>query len=313
MADIKKFEGALDQMIHLMMDMQESLSEESPQETPQETPPQVEAQSAPIVKEDMDSFEELKTALMSDKWPEAVNPNLICDPESKQDKVERSRGIIELLIEEDLKGLNFLDVGCGEGHCAYLSTEYGTQKSVGFDIKEYPSWQEFDPKDNFHATTNFEEVKSHGPFDVITLFDVVDHVKGMDAASLLQACKSVLKKDGKIYLRCHPFISRHATHLYHDMNKAYIHLVFTPDELKQLVPNSKYEEESTGVVYPIKTYVDYTKAAGLNVINRRDITENVEPFFKIPKIAERIMKNTNMNSFPEFQMSIQFIDFVLGN
>ena len=86
MADIKKFEGALDQMIHLMMDMKESLSEESPQETPQETPPQVEAQSAPIVKEDMDSFEELKTALMSDKWPEAVNPNLICDPESKQDK-----------------------------------------------------------------------------------------------------------------------------------------------------------------------------------------------------------------------------------
>jgi len=208
MADIKKFEGALDQMIHLMMDMKESLSEDSPQDAPQEEV-QFQAQEIPPANksENLDSFEELKNALESEKWPEAVNPNLICDPESKQDKVERGRGIIELLIEEDLKGLSFLDVGCGEGHCAYLSTEYGTQKSVGFDIKEYPSWKEFDQKDNFHTTTNFEEVKSHGPFDVITLFDVVDHVKGMDAASLLQACKSVLKNDGKIYLRCHPFVS----------------------------------------------------------------------------------------------------------
>jgi hypothetical protein len=88
--------------------------------------------------------------------------------------------------------------------------------------------------------------------------------------------------------------------------------VFTPDEIKQLVPNSKYEEESTGVIFPIKTYVDYVAAAGLNVINRRDITEKVEPFFKIPKIAERIMQNTNSNSYPEFQLTIQFIDFVLG-
>lgn len=309
MADLKKFEGALDQMIHLMMDMKESLSEGD--KAPE---PEVKVQSAeptPVV-EDYDGFEQLKKALESDKWPEAVNPNLICDPNSQQDKVERGRGIIELMIEEDLKELKFLDAGCGEGQCAFLSTEYGTQVSVGFDIKKHDSWKDFEKKDNFHITTDFEEVKKHGPYDVITVFDVIDHIKGMEPTTFLQACKSVLADNGKIYMRCHPFVSRHATHLYHELNKAYVHLVFTPEELKRLVPDSKYAEESTGVTRPLKTYGEYIEQAGLKIINRRDITEKIEPFFKIPKIAARIMDRTEFGSFPEFQLSIQFIDFVLG-
>ncbi len=307
MANLKKFEGALDQMIHLLMDMKESLSEGN--ETPE---PEVKAQSVEPTSEDYDNFEQLKKALNSDKWPEAVNPNLICDPDSQQDKVERGRGIIELMIEEDLKGLKFLDAGCGEGHCAFLSTEYGTKASVGFDIKEYNSWNNFEKKDNFHLTTDFEEVKKHAPYDVITIFDVIDHIKGMEVVTFLQACKSILADNGKIYMRCHPFVSRHATHLYHELNKAYVHLVFSPEELKQLVPNSIHTEESTGVTRPLQTYSDYIEAAGLKVTNRRDITEKIEPFFKIPKIAERIMKHTKFDNFPEFQLSIQFIDYVLG-
>lgn len=309
MADLKKFEGALDQMIHLMMDMKDSLSEGDKSPEPE---PEVKSQSVEPTAEDYDSFEQLKKALNSDKWPEAVNPNLICDPDSQQDKVERGRGIIELMIEEDLKGLKFLDAGCGEGHCAFLSTEYGTKTSVGFDIKEYNSWNNFEKKDNLHLTTDFEEVNKHGPYDVITIFDVIDHIKGMEVVTFLQACKSVLTDNGKIYMRCHPFVSRHATHLYHELNKAYVHLVFSPEELKQLVPDSKYAEESTGVTHPIATYNNYIETAGLKVTNRRDITEKIEPFFKIPKIAERIMKHTEFESFPEFQLSIMFIDYVLG-
>lgn len=310
MADLKKFEGALDQMIHLMMDMKESLSDGD--ESPEQEVKVQSAKPAPAVVEDYDGFEQLKEALESDKWPEAVNPNLICDPNSQQDKTERGRGIIELMIEEDLKGLKFLDAGCGEGQCAFLSTEYGTQVSVGFDIKEHDSWKGFEKKDNFHLTTDFEEVKNHGPYDVITVFDVIDHIKGMDPVVFLQACKSILADNGKVYMRCHPFVSRHATHLYHELNKAYVHLVFSPEELKQLVPDSKHAEESTGVTRPLRTYSEYIEKAGLKIINRRDITEKVEPFFKIPKIAERIMKRTEFSSFPEFQLSIQFIDFVLG-
>ena len=64
---------------------------------------------------------------MSDRWPEAVNPNLICDINSDEDKSERGRGIIDILIEEDLKDLKFLDFGCGEGHCPAIATEYARE------------------------------------------------------------------------------------------------------------------------------------------------------------------------------------------
>ena len=312
MSDPKKFEGALDQMIHLLMDMKESLSDDEKKPEP-ETESEVKVQSVEPVSEDYDGFEQLKKSLESSKWPEAVNPNLICDPNSEQDKIERGRGIIELMIEDDLKGLKFLDAGCGEGHCVSLSTEYGTQISVGFDIKTYDSWSNFKKKDNFHLTTDFEEVKKHGPYDVITIFDVIDHIKGMEPVTFLQACKSVLASNGKIYMRCHPFVSRHATHLYHELNKAYVHLVFSPEELKQLMPNSKYMEESIEVTRPMSTYGNFISDAGLKISNRRDITEKPEPFFKIPKIAERIMKHTKFDKFPEFQLSIQFIDYVLRN
>lgn len=310
MADINKLNQSFDQMIQLMMQMKDSLNDElAAQQKPEPKP-----EPKPVVVEqkalNLDSFEKVKEAFNSDKWPEAVNPNLICDPTSDTDKIERGRGIIELMIEEDLKDLNVLDYGCGEGHCAHLAADYKTANSVGFDITENDSWKTLQ-KEGVTLTTSFEQVKENGPYDIIILFDVIDHIKGENPIAMLKKAKSLLKEEGKIYMRCHPFMSRHATHLYHTVNKAFAHLVFTPEELKQLAPNVPYFEENIGVKFPLKTYHDYISQAGLRSINRRDITEKVEPFFKIPKIAERIMKNTEFDQFPEFQMKLQFIDFVL--
>lgn len=311
MADIDKLNKSFDQMIQLMMQMKDSLNDEP---VAQQKPPKPQAGLDSVTEEqkssNLDNFEKIKEAFNSDKWPEAVNPNLICDPTSETDKVERGRGIIELMIEEDLKNLKVLDYGCGEGHCAHLAADYKTATSVGFDIVKSSSWDALQ-KEGVILTTDFGQVKENGPYDIIILFDVIDHIKGDDPVSILEKVKSVLKEGGKVYMRCHPFMSRHATHLYHAANKAYIHLVFDAEELKQIVPNAPYFEENIGVKYPLKTYHDYISQAGLRSINRRDITEKVELFFKIPKIAERIMKNTEFDQFPEFQMGLQFIDFVL--
>jgi hypothetical protein len=65
------------------------------------------------------------------------------------------------------------------------------------------------------------------------------------------------------------------------------------------------------VTRPLMTYDNFIKGAGLKIESKREITEKIEPFFKIPKVAERIMKNTEFEFFPEFQMSLQFIDYVL--
>ena len=302
MADTQKINEAIDQMIKALNEFKTTLGTQKPIVTTQE--------SETKKPEEMDDFESLKTALLSDKWPEAVNPNLICQPDSESDKMERGRGIVELMIEEDLKDLKVLDFGCGEGQCAYVSTEYSPKLVVGYDIKQSQTWTGYS-KENLLFTTNFQDVMDKGPYDVIVLFDVIDHAKNEDATSILKKAQSVLSDNGKIYMRCHPFTSRHATHLYHDINKAYIHLVFSPEEVKQLVPSSKYVEQNNGVTRPIASYSKFIESASLQVVTRRDIISKVEPFFKIPKLAERIIKHTQFDEFPEFQMSMDFLDYVL--
>jgi len=281
-------------------------------QVPQQIQPQTQAPQPQTQSTNSDEFESLKQALNSEKWPEAVNKNLICDPNAEKDKIERGRGIIELMIDEDLKGRKVLDLGCGEGHCAFLASDYEPTISVGYDIKEHPHWRNFEERPSVLLTTNFGVVNDNGPYDVIILFDVIDHVKNETPQQLLQKAKDLLAPKGRIYMRCHPLTSRHATHLYHDLNKAYVHLVFTKNELNQLVPNSNHFEENIGPVYPIQKYVELIEKAGLKEVSRRDVRENPEEFFKIPKIADRIKQITGHDEFPEFQMSLQFVDYVLS-
>ncbi len=306
MTDIQKLKDSIDILMSALTTFKQSLPTDS----------NVSAQTInyvpPTAPEDYSDFESLKKALESNKWPEAVNPNLICQHAEESDKLERGKGIIDLMVEEDLSNLKFLDFGCGEGQCSLASTEHSTAISVGYDVKKFDTWDRY-LHDKLLFTTDFDKVIEEGPYDVIIIFDVLDHAKVEDPTAILKKAKSVLAPEGAIYMRCHPFISRHGTHLYHELNKAFAHLVFTPSELEMLVPEPKWTEDSIGVTFPIKTYGEFITNAGLNILSRREVTERVESFFKIPKIAERIMRNTSMPSFPEFQMGIQFIDYKLGN
>ena len=120
--------------------------------------------------------------------------------------------------------------------------------------------------------------------------------------------------DGTVYMRCHPYCSRHATHLYNELNKAYVHLIFTEEELRKIYQelNLEYKKENNiKVLFPLKNYSELIHSAGLRVENKSEITDRVENFFKIPKIAERIMKNNGYGAFPEFQMGVSFVNYVI--
>jgi len=268
-------------------------------------PVQVQSTEPAVQVADSD-FENLKKALYSDKWPNAVNPNLICDSTSDADKKERGIGILELVIEEPIKTGKFLDFGCGEGHCAAAAVEIlGCSSSVGYDTKKF-NWPTVA---NTTFTTSYEEITQLGHYNAILMFDVLDHASGETPAELLKKAADVLAPDGCIYMRCHPWMSRHATHLYHKINKAYAHLVFTEDELRQL--SDYVPENNIKAAYPVVTYEKIIKESGLKIKTQRNITEKVDNFFKVPKLAERIMLNTGHKSYPEFQMGLQFIDYVL--
>lgn len=312
MADIQRFETALDKMVELLVEMKKSLKEE-----PAATKITAQATHTPalprIPKESpkLNDFSDLKAAVLSSDWPPAVNPTLICDVTSDKDKFERARGIIELMVAENLKGRSFLDYGCGQGHVARIAADQAPTVSVGYDIQKHEKWgdlQQF----NVALTDDFEFVKSQGPYDVVTLFDVIDHLEQEDALTVLERIKGVLKEDGKLYMRCHPWSSRHATHLYHSFNKAFVHVIFTEDELKEILPPNSKQDQCRKLIRPLATYCGEIAKAGLVELSRREITSKVEPFFQAPIIAERIKNNMEATTFPTFQLGLEFVDFVVG-
>lgn len=256
----------------------------------------------------MTDFAELHNILLTDQWPVAVPPLSIGYTE--EDKLNRASGILDIMISEDLENKRFLDFGCGEGHVAYLAADEGVTVSVGYDIAAQ-NWENLTPaKPNNYLTTSFDEVKSRGPYDIILVNDVIDHTD-QDVVGILTNLKNVLTDNGHLVIKCHPFTSRHATHLYKDLNKAYMHLVFTEQELEKIF-NGKKGIYNRRIVRPLMTYKDFFEKAGFKVIEERITPKSqVEAFFKTPTIANRIMKNIGFDSFPEFQMSMDFIDFFL--
>jgi 2-polyprenyl-3-methyl-5-hydroxy-6-metoxy-1,4-benzoquinol methylase len=267
-------------------------------------------------KEDDESikeFEELKKLLESEEWPEAVLDFQIVDESSEEEKMDRAEGIVDILIDENLENKKFLDFGCGEGHMAkYASKEAAI--SIGFDInkskKSKFNWEKLEEK--MLLTTDFKKVEQQAPYDIILIYDVLDHTD--NPIEVLSKAKSLLSENGKIYLRTHPWCGRHGGHLYRQKNKAFVHVVFSDDELKKL--GLVYEEKTNKVTHPIASYkLNFIKEAGLNIVSDEIENQEVEDFFeKNPIISKRIKKIIEVDkgkAFPKFQLQQCFHDYVL--
>lgn len=253
-------------------------------------------------------FDELKLLLHSDIWPQAIPSELICDTTSEEDKINRANGILNIIIQQSLKDKKFLDFGCGEGHIVKESIGQNTTLSVGYDINQQGTleWEGVD--DKFLLTTNFDRVMDKGPFDIILLYDVLDHCE--NPVETLKQIKTVCKKDTTIYVRCHPWCSRHGGHLYNQINKAWVHLIFTKDELEKM---GYKVEKINKTLFPIATYTNYFKISEFSVVGEPDIQRtNIEDFFKQNElVVKRLATIFGKPKFPEFQMSQDFLDFVI--
>lgn len=235
--------------------------------------------------------------LESDEWPAACPEILLCKDED--DKTERAEGIIHSLLPE-LGDKTVLDFGCGEGHIAVEASKMA-KKSVGYDVKaEGLPWDAH--KDVL--TTDFEVVKKDAPYDFVVLYDVLDHA--VDPVALLEQVKAVSHEKTQIFVRCHPWIGRHAGHLYNQMNKAWIHVVFTEEELEKMGLKPDVVQKVTA---PINQQRKWFAQAGLKVANEEVVGGYVEDFFRKPIVAKRLPKVGG--GFPEFQMSQTFNDYLL--
>jgi len=260
-------------------------------------------------------FDALLKLLNSEEWPNAVFDVQIADENSEADKKERAEGIADILLPP-LENKKFLDFGCGEGHVAKYAAN-SAALSIGYETEKNPNSQlEWESKnDNLLLTTDFERVKSEGPYEIVLIYDVLDHTRNESMSQLLGRVKSVLSDEGKIYLRCHPWTSRHGGHAYRKINKAFVHLVFSEEELKEMGLELEFNNK---VLYPLGTYSKAIEDAGLVKIDGEEIDfQDVEPLFSENLvIKKRLLQLYGIREWgdegkPAFQMSQCFVDYVL--
>lgn len=238
--------------------------------------------------------------LLDPSWPEAVPPFLICD-DTEDDKNERAEGILDY-IGFEIENKSFCDFGCGEGHLALKANRIAS-KSIGYDIIQtgvQDCWG------TNMLTTNFEEVIHNGPYDYILAYDVLDHcVNPLEALSQI---KSICKKETKVFIRFHSWMSRHGGHLYRKLNKAWAHLVFTEQELALMGIDLEYVHK---YYTPLITQHSWIKKQGFKIISEDIVKTVVEPFFKKQEIKSRLPLDKYQGQFPEWQMSQVFNDYVV--
>jgi 2-polyprenyl-3-methyl-5-hydroxy-6-metoxy-1,4-benzoquinol methylase len=258
---------------------------------------------------------DLRMLAKSDQWPQAVPDDLICG-EDEDNKLSRAAGIVHEFIRTDLTDKKFLDFGCGEGHVPYVAANLvGVKMAVGYD-PVVQDWKHFGDVNGLKLTTDFGSVKNDGPYDVILINDVLDHCTNPKIA--LEQIRDIKSPTARIYMRCHPWTSRHGTHLYKQLNKAYLHLVFNEDELFGMGLKST---AATKLLDPMQSYHSLIKDAGFTIVNEETITHPVELFFThkpavLRRIKEKWAKSENKalamgTEFPRDIMEIQFVDFVL--
>jgi SAM-dependent methyltransferase len=220
----------------------------------------------------------------SDLWPQAVDPKLIVSNNNESAKQFRAVQIVSL-ISLSLADKIVLDCGCGEAHNASEIASTAT-KVVGYDPKQDPNWAGRS-KDNLILTSTKQTVAEHAPFDLIVLYDVIDHVVGEDPQDLLKWLAGLLSNNGQIFVRAHPWTSRTGGHVYESANKAFLHLALTPDELAKAGLAAR--EPNLKVVRPMAAYEYWFKEAGLEVIKKKVRATPVEDFFS-GTIVDRIAK-----------------------
>lgn len=220
----------------------------------------------------------------SPDWPQAVMAHMIVTNRGAEEKKFRALQIARLLGQ--FEGKTVLDVGCDEG---YIAREIGNQakKVVGYDIRQSPTWAKL-ANGVVSFTSERAEVEANH-YDTIIVYDVLDHLEGDDPVKFMAWLNSLLAPGGRIFVRTHPWTSKHGGHLYEKgHNKAFLHLAMTPDEMAQAgidVP------ASLKLSRPMAAYEHIFSGAGLKIAGRKGHAEPVDPFFS-GELLERIIKVT---------------------
>lgn len=141
------------------------------------------------------------------------------------------------------------------------------------------------------------------PYDIIVIYDVLDHCEE-NPITVLKSMHKMLAPEGKIYIRCHPWCARHCAHLYRTINKAFIHLFLSPQEIYQAykVKSIHIRKMSNN---PFEMYYDWFNKSNLKAVAQNAVLKQVEPIFHQFKMRKIIFTDELISL-----MNMEFIDFV---
>ena len=259
-------------------------------------------------------YTELRFLARSEYWPDAMDESEIVH-ENEEEKLHQAASILSTLVKSDLADKKVLHFGCKEGQTGYVgSTLFDTKLFVCYD-DHHDKWKSYSGE-NLIYTESWSEVQKHRPYDVIIVNDMIDHTQFFEES--LRKMAAVKSSSGKIFVRCHPWASRHGCHLHKDLNKAFLHLVFSEDELYGMGLKPLL---TTPLLDPITSYRKMFAASGLSITDERITTREVELFFVHNTAINRRIREKWANSsnyeyangskFPREYMEIEFVDFTL--
>lgn len=254
------------------------------------------------------SRELLVELLKSSLWPEAVPEAMVVKDEPT--KKIRASSIISSFIKQPVKDKKVLDFGCGDGYCVAEAKRVGAD-AIGYDIEANEQWTKFE---GVKFTNDFTWIQQNAPYDVILLYDVLDHCVDTDPVELLKKVAGLMSKNTRLYVRFHPFTSPHGTHMYFTLNKAYAHLLFTDEELAAA---GGKQETTVRLNKTVSLYNDWIQQAGLNLIGKPSkVMIPPSDFFKDDLICQEILDRHFKTNPVEKDvllkiLSVHFVDYVL--
>lgn len=285
-------------------DLEEFFTEPKKKKKPQvaETQPVVQS----IVPSTAKRTSHVQELLANPDWPPAIDEYLQASP-TTEDQINRANAILDMVVTRPLNGSNFLDFGCGDGWVAKQALAQGAISATGFDLLPSDCWKS---SNGVRFTNVFRELKKNS-YDIVLLFDVLDHCES--PLEVMKQVRSLVSDNGVVYVKCHPWTSRHASHLYKQgLNKAYIHLYLSWEELVDLGYTPLFTRPEKN---PIEAYHWWFKSGGF-AVDREFFSESKVPeFFQQLKFKELLSaeQQLNANEFSIFfkAMSYEFVDYVL--
>jgi SAM-dependent methyltransferase len=109
---------------------------------------------------------------------------------------------LKLLVSDVLqgsRGLRILDLGCGAGVMSDYLTAYGAVVARDFSLPAIRLGRLLAPRVEFQ-TGDLNQVAASQSFDVVTMFDVLEHIDPSDRAALLERVRQELAPGGRIVL-----------------------------------------------------------------------------------------------------------------